>query len=140
MVGSERFRGASVTCNEAAVDAYVGSLLVVALFEAMCCPTMYFPLCDEVSNSELRDPGVTAQSSGKLLPNSAFPGSESQTIQRWEKVGASVPRQLPATKVNVLPTFANPESVGLLRLTGRSKIIRLEAVVTGRLIVSTASP
>jgi hypothetical protein len=101
---------------------------------------MNFSLCDEVSNSELSDPGVTAQSSGKMLPKSTFPGFESQTSQRWEKVGASVPRQLPATKVSVLPTFAKPESVGLLRLTGRSKIMRLEAVVTGRLIVSTVSP
>jgi hypothetical protein len=36
IVGSERFLGASVTWLDATVDAYVGPLLLVALFEAMC--------------------------------------------------------------------------------------------------------
>jgi hypothetical protein len=106
----------------------------------MCCPITNFALCELLSRSELIDPVVSEQSWGKLFPKSTSAGAESQTIQRCEKVGASVPRQVPTVIVSELPTLADPVSVGLEVLTGISNICKLEAEFTERVTSSSVSP
>jgi hypothetical protein len=136
IVTALKLRGASVTWLDANVEAY----LVPELLVAMCCPIMNFALCELLSRSELSDPVVSEQSWGKLSPKSTSTGAESQTIQRCEKVGASVPRQVPTVIVSELPTLAGTLSVGLEVLTGISKICKLGAVVTARVTTSSVCP